>query len=231
MSYAPETILEVRRFLQPLTNLSASGLGIVGDAAHARRASYHNGRDRVLAYNRLATDYSTRTARDRAGLTNAASALDIGNFPRLRTFSVWLVGQCRKDAPGTRDIREVIYSPDGVRVLRWDRQRGFASLPRTGEADNSHLWHTHISWYRDSEKRNKLNVLRAFFVKWGNDVPADIRRAYSAYSVASRLRRLGINYQNAVNLIDVESGCRKLGINFGTSIQLIDVRTFMERSR
>lgn len=163
MTYAPGMLLGLRSYLAGRTGLSPVSLGIVGDAAHARRASYHNGRDRILAYNRLATDYSARTARDRAGLTNAASALDIGNFPRLRAMSIDLVAQARRNAPGTSDIREIIYTPDGRTVLRWDRQRGIRSLPQPGEADNSHLAHTHISYYRDSERRSKLAPFRAFF--------------------------------------------------------------------
>jgi hypothetical protein len=165
VSYAPSTILALRSYLIPYTHLSPAALGIVGDAAHARRASYHNGWDRVIAYGRTAaTDYTIRTARDRAlPRTYAASALDIGNFPKLRSLSLSLVAQARANLPGTRDMREIIYSPDGQRVLRWDRERGYSSMPRTGEADNSHLWHTHVSWYRDSEKRSKLLPFQRYF--------------------------------------------------------------------
>ena len=40
---------------------------------------------------------------------------------------------------------------------------GAASTPRTGEADMSHKTHTHVSWYRDSEKRDKVAVFRPYF--------------------------------------------------------------------
>ncbi len=165
MSYSPATLGALRVYLIERTGLRPVSLGIVGDAAHQRRASYHNGQDAVTRYGRHAsTDYSIRTRRDREPyLTNAASAIDIGNFPRLRSMSAWLVTQARRNATGTSDIREIIYSPDGRRVLRWDRERGYASLPRTGEADDSHLWHTHISYYRDSERRSKLGLFRRYF--------------------------------------------------------------------
>jgi len=167
MTYAPATLLELRAFLRPLTGLSATNLGIVGDTAHATRGtSYHLGKDQ------LSDDaYSVRTARDALGLSNAASAMDIGNHADLRRLSRDLVASCRRNDPGTSDIREVIYSPDGKQVLRWDRQRGYPSLPRAGEADASHLWHTHISWYRDSEYRDKVGVFRPLYGK-GDDVAA-----------------------------------------------------------
>jgi hypothetical protein len=161
MTYAPPTLIALRDFLWLKTGLSAVALGIVGDAAHAGRASYHNGKDRMLS--RLATDYTAQTARDKAGLSNAASAIDIGNFPRLREMSGWLVNRCRSGSNETADIREVIYSPDGLVVLRWDRERGVGSAPRPGEADNSHRTHTHVSWYRDAEARDHSAVFRHFF--------------------------------------------------------------------
>lgn len=188
MTFAPPSLLAVRAYLKPLTGLSSVELGITGDPAHAvKGTSYHLGKDQL-------TDdaYSRRTARDRAGLSNAASALDIGMFARLREMSIWLVAQCRAGAPDTRDIREVIYSPDGRVVWRWDREWGVTSQPRTGEADSSHLTHTHVSWYRDSEFRDRTAVFRRFFE--GDDVnltdkltlPADLMKAAgSAQSTAT----------------------------------------------
>jgi hypothetical protein len=147
------------------TGLSAGNLGVVGDAAHAIRATYHNGRDRFLAsgLDTCAENYTICTGRDRAGLTNAAAAIDIGNHGGLRALSRWLVGRARSNAPGTRDIREIIYSPDGRQVLRWDRERGIESLPKTGEADDTHRWHTHVSFYRDSELRDKVGIFRPYY--------------------------------------------------------------------
>lgn len=237
MSYAPGTIHAVRAYLMPRTGLSPASLGIVGDAAHQRRPSYHNGQDAITRYGRTATnDYSIRTSRDREPwLTNAASALDIGNFSRggktLRRLSVSLVTQARANAPGTRDMREIIYSPDGRRVLRWDRERGYSSLPREGEADNSHLWHTHVSWYRDSEYRNKLAPFERYFDPdyWAPEIAADIRKAYpTGYTVAAKLRNLGLYIGTRINYDDLEAGLRKRRIDYGTSVQLVDVRALMQ---
>lgn len=166
MTYAPATIRELATYL---VARGFGNLGIVGDQAHALRASYHNGRDRILAAGRLGDDYSVIQARDRAGLTDAASALDVGPGARglaeLRRLSVAIAAACQAGAPGTADIREVIYSPDGIAIRRWDAvtRRTYVGGDGTGQGDDSHRTHTHVSWYRDSEHRSKLDPWRAWF--------------------------------------------------------------------
>jgi hypothetical protein len=160
VTYNPPTLRDLGRYW---TAHGGVNLGVVGDTRHqAKGTSYHLGASQLTA-----TAYSRRTTRDRAGLTEAASAIDLGklngSFGPLRTFSKWLVKRCQLNSPGTQDIREVIYTDDGKRVLRWDRERGVASAPRTGEADNSHLTHTHVSFYRDSEKRPKIGAFSPYF--------------------------------------------------------------------
>jgi len=160
VTYAPRPLRDLAHYW---TSRGGVNLGIVGDTRHvAKGRSYHLGRSALTA-----DAYSRKTARDRAGLTEAASAIDLGklngSFPALRAFSVWLVKRCQSNAPGTQDIREVIYSPDGHAVLRWDRERGLASEPRPGEASDSHLTHTHVSFYRDSEKRAKVGAFAPYF--------------------------------------------------------------------
>lgn len=161
MTIAPPTLLDVRTLLTAhLPGLTPATMGIVGDQAH--RGGYHCGADRVDA-----DDYSVRESpRDRAGLTDQASALDVGQFQvtvagrrhDLRSMSVWLVQQCRADTPDTRDIREVIYSSDGQTVRRWDR----LGIRDTGDA--SHRWHTHISFHRDAIKAGRDQ--RPLFHRW-----------------------------------------------------------------
>ncbi|MEU7677888.1 hypothetical protein AB0C42_24110 [Micromonospora taraxaci] len=172
MTRAPANLLALRTLL--LTHLdNAPGpddlepaeVGIVGDPAH--RGGYHCGSDRTVA-----NDYSVvESPRDRAGLTDLASALDVGPFSvtaggkthTLRTFSAWLVAQCAANAPDTRDIREVIYSPDGSAVKRWDR------LGRRSTGDSSHRWHTHISYHRDAIKagRDQTPLFRRYLTTIG----------------------------------------------------------------
>ncbi|MFI2577692.1 hypothetical protein ACH5AJ_36465 [Streptomyces rochei] len=166
MTTAPSNLLAVRRLLlDTIRGLDPAAVGIVGDPAH--RGGYHTGSDRVVS-----NDYSVvESSRDRTGLTEHASALDVGSFTAtiagkrhtLASFSVWLVNQCRAGTADTHDIREVIYSPDGKVVRRWDR------LGRRSTGDDSHLWHTHISYHRDAIKagRDQTAVIRRYLTHIG----------------------------------------------------------------
>lgn len=166
MTYAPADLAEIRGWLvhrldlQPGTarasDLEPGEVGIVGDPAHASTGGYHEGLDDLTRVGRAATDYSVRESpRDKAGLTHAASALDIGDFAvtvagrqiTLRSLSLAIVAACERGDPRTHDVREVIYSPDGTTVRRWDR------LGKRATGDDSHRWHTHVSFFRDAEGR------------------------------------------------------------------------------
>ena len=151
-SYVPKALSELREYLKPHTGLDNFGLGIVNSETDA---SYHHGwsqRDTD------GSDYSwDEAARDWNWKTNAARALDIGMFDRLRELSLWLVNECASGAADCSDIREIIYSPDGKVVKRWDR------LGIRSSGDSSHLTHTHISWFADAENRSKLGPFQRFF--------------------------------------------------------------------
>ncbi|WP_329013259.1 hypothetical protein OG271_04070 [Micromonospora rifamycinica] len=168
MTTSPPNLQATRRLL--LDHLGPHGLdpaavGIVGNAAH--RGGYHCGVDRVV--NR---DYSVvESSRDQAGLSDHACALDIGTWSvtvggrryDLRHLSAWLVEQCKAGSADTHDIREVIYSPDGKVVRRWDR------LGKRSSGDDSHLWHTHISYHRDAIKagRDQAGLMRRYLTSIG----------------------------------------------------------------
>jgi hypothetical protein len=168
MTFAPPRLLELRQFFQSLYPwLSDNELGIVGGPSHAAAGtSYHLGRDQL----KMSRDpYSARTRRDLNGLSNAASAFDLddglgGGPAELQELSRWVVGQCRQGSADTQDLREVIFSPDGVVVLTWDRQRGQSSYP-LARGNISHIEHSHFSWYRDSEYRDKTAVFRRFYAE------------------------------------------------------------------
>jgi hypothetical protein len=162
MSTVPSSLKELQGLLRDRTGLKPVSLGVVGNAKH--KSGYHLGRDRIFGpIGQGQLDYSVKTARDRTSLTDDASAIDIGNFARLHELGRWIVRQARAGAEDTKDIREVIYSPDGQTVFRWDRQNGQKSVGHKGEADNSHRTHTHVSWYRDSANRDKTAIFVRFF--------------------------------------------------------------------
>lgn len=171
MTYAPTDLMAVRKYLLTSTGLSGDAVGIVGDPDHAATGGYHEGNDDLARVGRLSTDYSKReSARDRPG-TNAASAIDIGEFVHgavsLRSLTLGFVDACQRGDPRTADVREVIFTPDGSTVRRFDR----LGIRTTG--DSSHLFHTHISFFRDSEGRrarpdNVLGLLQELIE--GNDM-------------------------------------------------------------
>jgi hypothetical protein len=160
-TYAPKTIQDARTWVIANLHVPAASVGIVGDTAHAATGtSYHLGKANLKP-----TSYSiVESSRDRKGLTDAAAALDIGNFSLSlggkthgrATFSAWLVDQCERGAADTLDIREVIYSLDGKTVHRWDRLR------KRTTGDSSHTYHTHISYFRDAESRDKTALFKRY---------------------------------------------------------------------
>lgn len=152
MSFAPETLLDLRDYLKGETGLSDNELGIVGDSNHTY--GYHLGEDRLPK-----DDYSARTKRDIAGLSDAASASDIGMFDRLVELTDYLVAEGR--AGRASDIREIIGPAADGRAYRYDSLSGWAAQLRS--PGDPHEWHTHVSWYRDSEFRDKTALFQRFF--------------------------------------------------------------------
>lgn len=168
MTYAPKTIVDLQHFMRGKTGLPWVSLGIIGSASHKRAGtSYHLGKDDLKMYKRPYSVYES--PRDLAGLSDAASALDVGYFSGsgfdLREMSLWIVAECEAGAPDTLDIREIIYSPDGETVLRWDREG------ERDSGDDSHESHTHFSWHRDAEHRDKIGVFKRYF-DGGDATPA-----------------------------------------------------------
>jgi hypothetical protein len=163
MTFAPASLVTLGKYL---VAHGAVNLGIVGDTAHVGTGtSYHLGQSQLKV-----GAYSTTSPRDREpALTEAASAIDIGkvggSLKGLQALSSWLSSQCQRRAIDTLDIREVIYSPDGSKVFRWDEptQTVYPGGTGTGQGDDSHLWHTHVSWFRDAEFRDHTALFRRYF--------------------------------------------------------------------
>lgn len=158
MSYAPQNLLDVREYIQSQTGLSDNELGIVGDEYHDN--GYHLGRDRLPP-----NDYSNRLPRDKAGLTNAASASDIGNFSRLKDLTSFILDRCR-DGRITQ-IRAINGPHFSGRAYRWDSQSNWE--PQIKPKGDSHEWHAHLEWWRDTEYQDKVWMFREFFEGTGGD--------------------------------------------------------------
>lgn len=173
MTFAPQSLKDLGAYI---VSQGCVNLGVVGDTAHtAKGVSYHLGADQLTA-----TAYSRIHPRDKAGLSNAASAIDIGKvkgtLKNLQTLSNWLQGQLAARAIDTLDIRELIYSPDGLKVMHWDSptQTLYTGGTGTGHGDNSHLTHTHVSFFRDSEARPKTSLFARYFEGEDLDAKVDI---------------------------------------------------------
>jgi hypothetical protein len=177
MSYAPQTLLDLREYLKPETGLSDNELGIVGDANHSY--GYHLGEDRLPK-----DDYSARTARDLAGLSDGAAANDIGWFDRLVALTGFLVAEAR--AGRLTDCRELIGPAADGRAYRYDSLSGWKAQQRA-EGD-PHEWHLHVSWYRDSEQRDKREPFKRFFEGDDMSFEQDDRNALGAiYNITMAL--------------------------------------------
>lgn len=189
MTYSPTDLITAQKYICSKTGLTPIEVGIKGDDNHATSGGYHIGNDGLNAIGRLSTDYSKReSSRDRPG-SNAASAIDVGYFDviingvriNLRQFSIKFVEKCKAGDPRTADIREVIYSPDGQNVYRWDR------LGIRASGDDSHLSHTHTSFFRDSEGRrsgldNYLGLVKEI-LEGEDDMFTDKDRGWLAHLV------------------------------------------------
>lgn len=172
MTFAPPTLKELMTYW---VSQGGVNLGIVGDVAHMQKGtSYHLGKD-DLADNA----YSARLPRDKAGLSNAASAVDLGrldgSLTALWKFSRWFAGECFEGNPAYRDVREVIFwSTTRERVIGWSATAPGQWINDYG--DLSHKTHTHISFFRDSEFRKKTQLFVPYFqtvpAGQGDDMPS-----------------------------------------------------------
>lgn len=166
MTSAPPDLLAFRQNVITLTGLDGVSVGIVGDSTHAATGGYHEGQSALARVGRYHTwaaagssgeDYSVRLQRDRNGLTDHASAIDIGyqwphggNQAWLR-FNALLAADLHAGHPALAAIRAVNYSPDGTLKRRIDREYGFAVEVSSDSVDI----HTHIECYRDTEGRRQ----------------------------------------------------------------------------
>jgi hypothetical protein len=178
LTYAPDDLRTLQDYAHQVSGLPLTSLGIVGDQSHNSTGGYHVGRDVLHLLGRApedpGSDYSyAESLRDRAGLTNAASALDVGDFSVVhqgrqishRNLIDAVLREVAKPGHGrAADIREMIYeSPEeSGTIKRWD------ALGVRNTGDSTHRVHTHFSFFRDAEGRragtdNMLGLMRSAF--------------------------------------------------------------------
>jgi hypothetical protein len=193
VTYPPDDLRAIQRYVHDKTMQDYNSLGIIHSTPQG--GGYHEGQDLLAAANRAPgpkypfSDYSYADARavskdglgrdlaaaDRlAGDPTAASAFDLGSgFDRFLEFNRWMRNKVLEGDPRTRDIREIIYTLDGKTVHRLDRT---GMQPDSG--DDTHLSHTHFSFFRDSLGRraaddNFLGLLKEFFGDQTASVPGE----------------------------------------------------------
>lgn len=146
--YAPFSVQNVFAqlvALRPHVDWTLSG--IVGDQAHTY--GYHRARA-VLPPD----DYSVVLRQDQRGPEWAAAALDI-KPPDLehqtRLSRRLMRASLSRDPRFVRVVREWYGSLDGVTVAGYDNNSG-----QRATSDDSHLWHIHLSFYRENLGRPQL---------------------------------------------------------------------------
>lgn len=173
MTVAPPDLLIFRQRMGQVTGLTdPADIGIVGDGRHQRTGGYHEGEDVLVDIGRYtppptahigstSQDYSARLARDRAGLTDYASGVDVGDdWPNggraawLR-FGNLLAAELRIN-PVLAPLRAINYSPDGRVKKRIDREHGWLMVDSTDTVTT----HLHAEWYRDTVGRRSAALDR-----------------------------------------------------------------------
>lgn len=163
---APDDLLLFRSGIEAATGIAdATALGIQGDRRHQATGGYHLGASDLIAIGRYhppahlnvgksTEDYSARYARDRDGLTEYASAIDVDEQWPNGGRAAWIrwnnlvVAELRAASPAsplTGCVRAVNTTLDGINDRRFDVTSGW-----TAEATSDH-GHTHVEFWRDTQ--------------------------------------------------------------------------------
>jgi hypothetical protein len=175
MTNEPQDLKTFRVAVQARTGIAdPRSLGIVGDAVHQRKGGYHEGKDVLEEIGRYheppgqhigsaTEDYSARLARDRFGLTNDASAFDLGaDWPKggraawLR-YNNLLLHEMINNPERLPELRAINVSRDGKELKRFDQQDRHAGLTNSKDSVDTH---THHEFYRDTAGRRQTTLRR-----------------------------------------------------------------------
>lgn len=167
MGNSPDDMKRYRTRIMTVAGVTdPAAFGIAPDARHKADGGPHCGKGDLVAIGRYhppasshigssTEDYSARTQRDRAGLTESSSAIDQtlewrngGRAAALRNNTL-LAQQLRAGDPALNAIKAVNYSIDGSVAGRRRIERANGWKPQSS-GDNTEI-HTHIERYRDTE--------------------------------------------------------------------------------
>ena len=139
--YAPQALIWLGSKVRP--DLGGTLSGIVGDAAHTY--GYHRGPAYIPS-----SDYSKQLSEDKQSPSAyMASAIDMSfSDAKMRLYTGRLKAAADRNDPRLKYIREFYGTLDSVNVYgRTHDGSGDSSWERSS-ADNTHLWHIHISILR-----------------------------------------------------------------------------------
>lgn len=158
MSMAPQSLKEVKRYLVSKTGKAGANFGIRGFVGKKRVWGYHLGKSDIFGPGGYGwRDYSVKRKRDRAGLTEASSAMDIRlNIPTLKDLVVYLRAEA---AAGRADLMEILGPDANGQAKRYAKPAWNKAL----RADDSHKWHVHVSFPRDTEFDDRVAMFEGFF--------------------------------------------------------------------
>jgi len=152
---APPNLFRMYALVDPHLSSMRVG-GIVGDTRHVAGGGYHISREDLRSHGQ-GSDYSIQAPADQRGNASYAAAIDISLGPKQM---VTVSKRLRAAMEGTdydpriEPLREFIGTVDNRNVCGYNRYRTNSTSRRTGwypsgYSESSHLWHVHLSFFRE----------------------------------------------------------------------------------
>lgn len=156
MSLRPQSLIDVSKYIQEKAGVPASNMSI--RAARSARG-FHAGKSEIYGPNGQGDkDYSVKNPRNKAGLSEYSSAIDIKIAkPQLKALVAHLVAE---GAAGNL-LFEVIGPDSSGKANYWGHITGWQPNPHLAPA--SHAWHAHLGFWRDTENADRLAPFRSFY--------------------------------------------------------------------
>lgn len=175
--YTPANLRALADSVRQYFGLGWDAIGLKGDESHTY--GYHRSRIWINQDGDGRDDYSNQLAKDLSGDGNWIAALDVSLNPELmKTTTARLINALKARDSRMASVREVFGTLDGRNVTAWD-----AASNSYTTADDSHLWHVHMSFYRsmaNNDHSGILNVIKGDTVaddygRYGKPPPVEDR--------------------------------------------------------